>query len=966
MGRELKKRSLSMKQWVVICIMLALTAFWMGRNIRIPAAAFYPFREAVQIFSVFIFISIFTVSWWRNEVLTKAELMDVIAIGFLFVGLFNLGHLLSYPQMPAFVTENSISKSMAFELLSRVIESTLFFVLALTGGKWIIPQISRSLLLIISVIFGSGVFLVIFNFLPKYAMGDRVFLFYAVSEHLAIALLLVSGIIFAIRMKFGKLNNLPLAMSFKEVEFLLIIAVAILSEGLSFNNPDTTLASMVSPALKVLYCILIYYIVLVASFTAPYQRLKKTKKILQQSEQKYSAMIDTLSEAILLILSTGEIQEVNIAFCELSGYQRENLIGRPVFLFIELGNMFNGANCASNLIEKHELMFEARLLNEGGKKIPTEILVKHVQSYDRDSCMFVMHDLRERQKAQIQQTRALAIFENSTDGIMVMKSTGEIEMINHAFSNIFGFDPPEIVGKKFNLKDCFHVKSIREIYRKIKEEVELQGKWRGQTLGQRKSGETFPLWVTIMMLDLGEGVKGYTIIFSDLSKEYNLEKSLIYKTTHDLVTELPNRFYFLEQARLVLGKTPQHLLGFAVFLLNIKGMKGINTISGFPNGDKVLRELADRLRRCLSKHDVIGRWEGDEFIFLLSEAVSSNDIMPHLQKVMGAVNLPFTFGERVIPVNLSIGIAVSQTGRDDVESLINAADLALDKARKQPGKTTYCFYQPEMQEQMIERMTWEARLRKALEQKEFCVYYQPQVSLRTRKIVGLEALVRWRHPELGIISPAQFIPIAEESRMIIPLGEVVLRQVCEQIRVWQGQGVPALHVAVNLSAVQFQQPEFVEQIRAILNETDLDSNVLVLEITESIAIEEIDHTQRTINLLRKQGIEFAMDDFGTGYSSLNYLKKFPMEWLKIDRSFIEDILVHPEDAAIVEAIVHLSKGLHMKLVVEGVEQEDQLRLLENLGCEIIQGYIFSPPLPAPEIQKMLLSKKGFIEQSMVG
>ena len=564
--------------------------------------------------------------------------------------------------------------------------------------------------------------------------------------------------------------------------------------------------------------------------------------------------------------------------------------------------------------------------------------------------------MRERQEVWNHKQRLHAIFDSSVEGIVVIDTEGVVKTVNSAFTEITGYLPYEVIGSKLERLKLTYADSTHDVLQEIAQQVQATGKWRRELWGRRKDGSTYPLWATITGLKDPKGrIKYYSLIFTDLSSQDDLGKRLRYQITHDPVTGLSNRHYFLEQVRLLLGRTADRFSAYAVLVINIKGMKGINAVCGLAGGDQVLKEMAERLRDGLSEHDVLGRWEGDAAVIFQPLLTAPNNILPLLQTVQqleNAVRLPICVGERKIWVNLAIGIAVSQTSEDELEALIKAAEFAMDEARKKPG-TAYHFYQPGVQEQVLERLTWEERLRSALDHKEFRVYYQPQVHLKTGTLVGLEALVRWQHPELGLISPAQFIQVAEESGLIIPLGEEVLRQACAQAKEWLCQGLPFFYLAVNVSAKQFQHPEFAVMVRCIVQETGLPPDILVLEITESTAMQDVEFTQRTINRLRDEGIGFALDDFGTGYSSLNYLKQFPVEWLKIDRSFIKDILINAEDAAIVEAIVQLAQGLHLKLIVEGVEQAEQMTLLSVLGCDIAQGYFFSPPLPVEGVQSFL-------------
>jgi len=559
--------------------------------------------------------------------------------------------------------------------------------------------------------------------------------------------------------------------------------------------------------------------------------------------------------------------------------------------------------------------------------------------------------LRERREVWSQNEWAQAIFDSAVDGIVVTNAEGIIEMANSAFTAITGYLPEEVVGSKLERLLATESALTPGRYAAIAHSVQTMGYWRREIWGRRKDGSALLLWATITGLKDPDGcIQYYSVIFSDLGAQEELR--LRYPITHDPVTGLPNRYYFMEQVHLLLGSASNSFRGYAILTLNVKGMKEINVLCGLASGDQVLKELAHRLTTCLSGRYVLGRWEGDEFVLFLPHEMTEQNILPILQivqQVDNVVGLPIRAGGREIRVNLAIGVAVSQAADEEVADLIRAAEFAMDEATQEPG-TAYRFYHPVMQEQIIERLTWEGRLRTALDRQEFRVYYQPQVHLKTGIVVGLEALVRWQHPELGLISPDKFIAVAEESGLIIPLGEEVLRQACVQAKTWLGQGMPLFYLAVNISAKQLRHPEFVVMVRRIVKETSLPPDMLVLEITESTAMQDVEFTQRTLNRLRHEGISFALDDFGTGYSSLNYLKKFPIEWLKIDRSFIKNIISSAQDAAIAKAIVQVAKDLHLKLIAEGVEEMDQMTLLKQLGCDIVQGYIVSPPLPPDGVE----------------
>ncbi|GAB6172805.1 hypothetical protein JCM15765_22830 [Paradesulfitobacterium aromaticivorans] len=953
-----RMKAFAPKLLVVFSFLFVLAALQVaGGDVVIPTAFYLPFRTTVETLAVIIFISVFAVGWWNPEH-AQAKGLVRLAVGFLLVGLLDLGHLLSYPGMPDFFTVNSPDKSIAFWLAARGLESALLLGFALTNVRRAHSRkehpVSRTAILTVGIVCGLAVYIIILGFpwvLPKFYVNGHQTATKVRVEYLIIGLLVLAIMAYHVRLRNRRLKR-PLAVfRSDEADFLLILFFAILSEWtFTQYNATTGLADAMGHVYKALDVLLIYRYVFIRSIREPYDRLHKVQRALQQSEQKYFVMVNALNEAILLISSAGEILEVNHVACDLTGYTREELLGRPLVFLFDPEQTSNPSDFEDWLRQEGALPFETQSLRRDGEVIPVEVRARHVEDYAGDAFLLTVTDLRERREARKQKERAQAVFDNAVEGIMVLDAEGVIETVNSAFTEITGYRPDEVIGSKPERLLLTDSDLLHDGYAEIIISVQTTGKWRGEIWCRRKDGASYPLWATITGLKAHEGrIQHYSVIFSDLSKQEELEKRLRHQITHDLITGLPNRFYYLERVKLLLERYERRSTGYAVLAFNVKGMKEINVLCGLAGGDQVLKELADRLTTLLSERDVLGRWEGDEFILWLPKVASPEHIVPVLQKVQEAMSLPFQAGGRVIWVELAIGIALSQTDEHEVEDLIKAAEFAMDEARKKPG-TAYHFYQPGMQEKVLERLTWENRLRSALERKEFVVYYQPQVHLKTGTLVGLEALVRWQHPELGLISPAQFIPVAEESELIIPLGEEVLRQACAQATTWLRQGVPLFHLAVNVSAKQFQHPEFVETVRRIVQETELPPDILVLEITESTAMQDVEFTRATINRLKKEGISFALDDFGTGYSSLNYLKQFPVEWLKIDRGFIQDILTHAEDAAIVEAIVQLAQGLHLKLIAEGVEQADQMTLLGVLGCDIIQGYLFSPPLPADGVQ----------------
>lgn len=434
-----------------------------------------------------------------------------------------------------------------------------------------------------------------------------------------------------------------------------------------------------------------------------------------------------------------------------------------------------------------------------------------------------------------------------------------------------------------------------------------------------------------------------------------VEETMRHQASHDRLTGLPNRLLFDDRLSLALATRMTRGEMLAVVFLDLDGFKTINDTLGHAIGDRLLQNAARRLTSCLREGDIVARWGGDEFTLLLSPIGCAEESAKIVQQILGALNVPFHFDNQELYVKASVGIALAPYDGEDAETLLKNADAAMYRA-KQQGRNNYQLYTPAIGSKALERLVLESSLYKALEREEFLLHYQPQANLKTGQIVGMEALIRWQSTELGLVPPNQFIPLAEETGLIYSIGKWVLRTACAQNRIWQSLGLPPLRMAVNLSARQLQQGDLVKNIVQILDETGLNSSYLELEITESIAMQDMELSISVLQQLRNMGIQVAMDDFGTGYSSLSSLKHFPLDTLKIDRSFIRDLMTDSKDAAIIKAVISLGQGLNLKVVAEGVETTEQLEFLRDLKCDGMQGYLFSKPL-TPEAATRLLKQE---------
>jgi diguanylate cyclase (GGDEF)-like protein/PAS domain S-box-containing protein len=445
---------------------------------------------------------------------------------------------------------------------------------------------------------------------------------------------------------------------------------------------------------------------------------------------------------------------------------------------------------------------------------------------------------------------------------------------------------------------------------------------------------------------------GAVIVFRDVSAARAMAVELAHSAEHDFLTGLPNRMLLNDRVSQSIAFAQRHAKKVALLFLDLDGFKHINDSLGHPVGDKLLQSVAKRLADCVRGSDTVSRQGGDEFVVLLSEVEHSEDAAITARRMLRVVAKPHSIDEHDLFVTASIGLSIYPDDGHDAETLIKNADTAMYQA-KEDGRQSYQFFEPAMNVRAVERQFIEEGLRRALERQEFTLHYQPKINLRTGDITGAEALLRWTHPSLGAVSPARFIPVAEDCGLILPIGQWVLREACQQARAWVDAGLPLTTMAVNISAMEFRDAHFLEGVCAILEDTGLDPTSLVLELTESVLMKHVDSTESILKTLRARGVQVAVDDFGTGYSSLSYLRKFPIDALKIDQSFVRQITSAPRDTTIVTAVISMGRSLNLRVVAEGVEMQEELTFLQAHQCDEAQGYYFSQPVVAQQFAKLL-------------
>ena len=479
----------------------------------------------------------------------------------------------------------------------------------------------------------------------------------------------------------------------------------------------------------------------------------------------------------------------------------------------------------------------------------------------------------------------------------------------------------------------------------------------------RRDGFEFPIEDSVAPIHNREGqATGAVIVFRDVSAARAMVVQMTHSAEHDFLTGLPNRMLFNDRLSQAITLAPRHNKKVGVLFLDLDGFKHINDSLGHPIGDKLLQSIAKCLVNCVRSSDTVSRQGGDEFVVLLSEMEQSEDAAISALRMLQAVAEPHSIDHHDLHVTTSIGVSVYPDDGKDAETLIKNADTAMYQA-KENGRQSYQFFKPAMNVRAVERQSIEENLRRALERQEFLLHYQPKINLRTGEITGAEALIRWTHPTRGPVSPAQFIPIAEDCGLILPIGQWVLREACKQARAWVDAGLPLATMAVNISSMEFRDDSFLESVFTTLKETGLDPKSLELELTESVLMKRAESAASVLKTLRASGVQIAVDDFGTGYSSLSYLRKFPIDALKIDQSFVRQITTARDDTTIVTAVISMGRSLNLRVVAEGVETQEELEFLREHQCDEAQGYYFSRPVLPQHFAKLL--KTGIPEASVV-
>ena len=689
------------------------------------------------------------------------------------------------------------------------------------------------------------------------------------------------------------------------------------------------------------------------TFNVMVASLGSREEELRSAQREIEAIVGNAPSVIYIKDTEGKYLLINPMFEKLFNVTNTQIKGKTDFdIFPEqLASAFS-ANDKIVLADLASQQFEESAPHEDGMHT---YLSNKFPLLDDNGAAFaicgISTDITQRKKAEEDLQLAKKVIASANEAVVITNTDGFIEDVNEAYLSVTGFDRDEVVGSKPGISASG--KHDKAFYKKMWEQILETGRWEGEIWDRRKNGEIYPTWMSINTVRDDQGkATHYVGIFNDITGKKETETRLEELAYFDVLTGLPNRLLFRDRLNHEIASCRRHQSKLAVIFVDLDNFKLINDSQGHLAGDKLLEVIGKRLLSKARETDTVARLGGDEFTIVLTDISDPEHVSEFARNMIDTINQPMTIYGQPAKIGASAGIAIYPGDGEDMETLIKNADIALYQAKEQ-GRNNYQFFSAALQEQILSRIQLERDLRNALAKKEFVVYYQPKFNIRENRILGMEALVRWMPDKDTLIAPGDFIPLAEETGLIVPIGEWVLETACRQTADWERATGRKLRVAINLSAAQFRQENLVESISRTLEESGLDADNLELELTESMVMHDVEKAIVQMNMLRELGLQLSIDDFGTGYSSLEYLKRFPINSLKIDRSFIRDLAEDSQDAAIIEAIIAMADKLKMNVIAEGIETEAHMKFVRSVGCHEAQGYYLGRPMSAEDFNSTL-------------
>ncbi|QED50157.1 GGDEF and EAL domain-containing protein [Cytobacillus dafuensis] len=650
-----------------------------------------------------------------------------------------------------------------------------------------------------------------------------------------------------------------------------------------------------------------------------------------------------MQEGIILLNKDFNIMSLNPAAKKITLFKDEDADG------IDFASLFNRMNDFLTikyiLLEMGNWEGEVQKKRKNGELYTEWMMIRTFTEEGADDSQYIVifNDYTQQKISQNEKKLAEKVLENTSEGVMITDKNSRIISVNPAFEIVTGYSNEEVVGKNPNILQS----GIHDVlfYKNMWEQIEDIGYWKGEIWNKRKSGEVFPEWITISSIKDDHGnINNFVAVFTDITDRKHAEDQLRYLAHHDSLTGVANRYSLNKRLEGLLHTAQKYKQLLAILFLDLDRFKQINDTLGHNYGDMLLKNVSSRLKGIIKNKDMIARLGGDEFVIVLPNIKHPKEAVHIAEGIIEALSKSFLLNNQEVFVTTSIGISLYPLDGNNIESLLRNADKAMYEA-KYSGRNQYELYHTEMHRNESKKMIMENNLRRALERNEIYLVYHPVMDANTNEIVSVEALVRWKQKQLGVISPSEFIPLAEESGLIIPISEWIIQKACEDLKMIHLQGKPKLRMSINISAIHFNQENFVKSIDDIIQKTNVNPNYINFELTESMIMPKANESVDKLVKLKQLGIKLSIDDFGTGYSSLSYLNRFPLDILKIDKSFVSGLLNYKEDCSIVEAIITMAHRLHLKVIAEGVENKKQYEFLKKENCDYIQGFYFSKPLP---------------------
>jgi diguanylate cyclase (GGDEF)-like protein/PAS domain S-box-containing protein len=933
--------------WTLLALAIPLL-WWVSlpaRRIAIEPVTFVFWHSVVELFAVVVAMLVF-ITGFRAILSARKGAVVLLGIAFCGVGVLDFLHAMSYAGMPDAITPNTAHKSIFFWLAARMLAAgaLLVYVSLPAVPKVTLRRKRLALVLMLALVGMVG--------LVGLRWSDRVPALFVPGEGLTPLKIGLEWLIVCV-------NAATLVVLWRRRGQLVPECVMALGFAAALSACSELFFTMlgvvdkdVANLLGHLYKVAAYLYLFHASFN---EALRRPLERMEVQHLREKLVLSSAPDGVLWVDQSGAILMANPAMATLTGYSAAELVGQNVDVFLPAHlRAAHAQSMRAYFTAPHPRamgMIDLKLLRRDGRMLPVDISLGHWEDEGSRHAIAYIRDLTERKLAlkEIREsTQRLALhFQLTPLAVIEWDTNFFVVDWNPAAERIFGYSKAEAIGRHaMELLPESAQPHAAQTWASL-----LSGPDGANNTNENRTKDgriIYCDWYNTQLIDTDGRVIGVASLVQDATEQKIASERLSYLAYFDDLTGLPNRTLFKDRLSQAFLEADRKAHQVGVIFLDIDHFKDVNDTLGHEAGNLLLQATARRLQGCFRSMDTVARFAADEFAVMLAEVAHVDAVTRVVQHVIDKFKEPIDILGSELFVTFSMGIALYPVDDGDVDTMLRNANSALYSA-KAVGSNSYQFYSAAMTERASRHLTLQTGLRRALDKRELLLHYQPQIDCASGRIIGVEALVRWQHPDKGTISPAQFIPVAEETGLIVPIGEWVLRTACLQAQAWQQQGLPPMRMAVNLSARQFKDPRFALRVLEILNETGLDARYLELEITESILMDGLDSVNAVLQDFKRAGILISLDDFGTGYSSLSYLKRFPIDKLKIDQSFVREVLTDLSDASLVRAVIAMARALRLTVIAEGVETQGQCDFLRADGCDELQGYHIARPMPAEQV-----------------